>query len=99
MSTELYSAFDGETDTLATLERSPVTGMFHVTRFSGRRMETHAFDWLPDAAHWLIGILGTFEDECAPGATAALDAIASQVDGVEVYDAGDGPFLLDTEED
>lgn len=98
MSTDIYRAVDLETDLYVSLTRRWVTGYFDVEVSRGNSEFTCAYDYLPDAAGPMIDAVSKFRDDDAPTVESMLERIAEQFTDIEVWDTGDGPFLVDMSE-
>lgn len=98
---QIFNAYDLTTDNSATLEhRFTPWGSWHVTTYIDGHHKEVMHDWLPSAAEAITNALQTFKDDDAPTTEQALDAIVAMVGNphYEVFDSGDGPFILDNEE-
>ena len=95
--TEIYSAYDLQTDLLVTMNRRPVTGRFEVTVARGDRESCVQHDYLPDAAATVAAAVARFEDDNATTPARALESIVAWFgdDALQVEDHGDGPFIVD----
>lgn len=95
---QIFNAYDLTTDNSATLEhRFTPWGSWHVTTYISGYHKEVMHDWLPSAAEAITDALVFFEDDDAPTAEQALAAIVAKVGNphYEVFDGGDGPFILD----